>query len=384
MSNFSGNTVTLTPALITNIQNDFVTKLGSGLDVVGHYALALFFVVAGIELALFGLAWAIRQESGFGIFALKVLKLGIILAVITVFPHLLQVIINGFTQTAFQVTALNTSQYIFNPAEIWKFGFDSGIKLLQLSVTYGTTNTGMSSLYLMMGMGCLILFALIGIQIVLAVVGFYAVALVALLLLPLGAYTGSRSFLDKALSGVIKSGVRVFVVILVVGVGVTVWTQFSLTISDTTTIDKPLSLCFSALIFLVLAWKLPGYAVMAVGELGGDIFGGFPNTPNVSVNVESSGSSSSSFAGSSQSPVAAGSNMAAAASVATTASASPIAVGSSVQGSGGNLTASVNVSSSGTTSGLLGDVGKKNNTADSAKLSRGISRNTLSKLKGKF
>jgi type IV secretory pathway TrbL component len=146
-----------------------------------------------------------------------------------------------------------------------------------------------------MGFGSIVIFALIGVQIVLAVVGFYVVSLLSLLLIPFGAFVGTQGFLSRSLQGVLKAGVRVFVVIFIIGVAATVWKAFPEdAITLTTKFDQPLSLFLSALIVLALLWKLPEVAVDLVGDIKGNIWGDTSST-TVSIDAQSSSSPSASL-----------------------------------------------------------------------------------------
>jgi type IV secretion system protein TrbL len=287
----SSSGAVLSPAILGTFQDVYIDKLVTALSNISGYSLSLFYLIAAIEIAVFGLVWAVRQEELFGAFIFKVIKLGMIFFLISEYPYLLQVIIDGFTQIAFQITPTGSEKLIFNPAMIWKYGFDHGIQMMTIAVQYGTTNMAMSNLFLCLGFGSILIFALIGVQIIVAVVGFYIVSLVALLLIPFGSFVGTQSFLSRALQGVLKAGVRVFVVILLIGIAASVWSALPTdAITMTTTFDKPLSLFLSALVVLILVWKLPEMAVQLVGEIKGDIWGSRGNQQIISSPSGSSGS----------------------------------------------------------------------------------------------
>ncbi len=357
----------LNPAILGTFQDVYIDKLVTALSNISGYSLSLFYFIAAIEIAVFGLVWAVRQEELFGAFIFKVIKLGMIFFLISEYPSLLQVIIDGFTQIAFQITPTGSQKFIFNPGMLWKYGFDHGVQMISIAVQYGTTNMAMSNLFLCLGFGSILIFALIGIQIIIAVVGFYIVSLVALLLIPFGGFVGSQSFLSRALQGVLKAGVRIFIVILVVGIATSIWSALPAdAITMTTTFDKPLSLFLSALIVLLLVWKLPETGVQLVGELKGNIWG-----------PQGGGLGGSSVGGG-----AAGSTISAVNSVASGSYVSPISggdravsVGSSLSvagnaGGGGSMASatSVQVQSSAGGSGLFSAGGNKNGPKPSESL----------------
>lgn len=308
----------LTPAVFNTIQSQFIEKLSGAFGIVGTYAHHLFYLIAVIELTLFGVIWALKRDDLIADFLFKVLKLGVIFTAIAWYPLLVQALINGFTQVALQMTP-QAAGIMLKPAQIWQYGFDNSMSLLNLATQYGTANIGASMLYLALGLGTLLLFALIGAQIVLVMVMFYVVALVALLLIPFGVFAFAGNLFEKALQALFRAGVRVLVTILVIGVGVGIWQGFQIEpATTTTTLMGPLGLLFSAIVLLVLVYQLPRYAVEAVGEFratwfatargGADISAAAPATINASSSLAlvaaatqvpvNSGASASVFAGS--------------------------------------------------------------------------------------
>ncbi len=277
----------LNPLLTTLIQNDFIQAMNHLLPVVGQYAHDLFYIIAAIELSIFGILWALKRGEIISDFILKVFKLGVIFFVITSFPYLMKVLINGFTTVAFQSNQQAIS-FIFNPSELWQFGFNAGISLLNLAVHYGTLNVGMSFIYLSLGFGILLLFGLIAAHIMVIIVGFYVVSLIALLLLPFGAFTPARDMFEKGLQQIICAGVRVCVLILIISTAVMIWSQFQVdSFSPSTTIEQPLGLFFISLVFFILIVRLPNDAAKVVGKISGNLFGKSSEEVSVSVNVPS-------------------------------------------------------------------------------------------------
>ncbi|MCF6775729.1 type IV secretion system protein [Thiotrichales bacterium 19X7-9] len=278
----------LGPKLFNTIEVTFITKVNAAIDIVKGYSITILLTIAVLELVLFALAWVIKQDESLGMLAVKVLKIGMIFLFITMFPYILQQLIDGFTLIAFKVSGDEAKGYIFSAGNVWKIGFKGGISMLKLAVEYGTYNVGMSFIYLFLGFGMLIIFALIGAQIILLVSVFYAMALVALLMMPLGAFKPFEDLLHSVIQGVFKASVRVFGLILVLGVGYVVWTSSQLklpAISATTGLEKPLALFFSSLVILILAYKLPGLLAEGVGKIRSNLFESIQGQPTVSVST---------------------------------------------------------------------------------------------------
>lgn len=381
----SGATVAQSPMILGVIQNDFISKLGGAFGLVGGYASDIFYFIAVIEIVLFALVWAMKGEEGWTAFVFKIFKLAFIFFVITNYPRLLQALIDGFTHTAFTLAGSKASDTFFNPANIWQYGFDAGMQMTKLAVQYGTLNLGMSNLYMVLGFGTLILFALIGAQIILMVAGFYVVSLLALLVLPFGALFGAKNFFDRAIESVFRMGARIFALIMVLGVAVSVWSQFDLsTISNTTVLTKPLGFFFATLVFAILCWRLPSLAVDAIGKVGGSLFES-NGSPNISVSTPAGASVTSSAA----SQVAAGSQLTAATlttSGAGAAGSGSVSSAASVQASvsGGGSAAGAQVSVGGGAASGASPTAQGNNKSTKRGAEVGISRETLGKLKSTF
>ena len=69
---------TITPHVLTYIQQHAIVQLSNQFAWIRHAAMSLFAIVATIELALFGVVWALRQDTGFAALILKIFKLGVI------------------------------------------------------------------------------------------------------------------------------------------------------------------------------------------------------------------------------------------------------------------------------------------------------------------
>ncbi len=276
----------LDPKLFDSIQSGFIDAVQKGFDAVQTDATNLFYVLAGLELALFGLAWVIRQEEAFGLLVLKIVKIGLFFAFITYFPALVNYLMQGFLKEAYTVASDKGAIYLFHPGKVWEIGFKAGVSMMKLAVEYGSYNYGMSLIYLILGFGLLFMFTLIGAQIILVVTLFYLLLILTLILIPLGLIKPMEDFFYRAAQSLFKAGARVFTVAIILGVAFTLWKGFKLTnISESTGLEKPMGLFFLTLVILFLLWKLPGIMADSVGRVGGNIFDGIFGSNSTSVNV---------------------------------------------------------------------------------------------------
>ena len=269
------------PGAITLIQSTFLEKLHVAFTGVAKFALKLLYLFAVLELVVFGLIWALQRDVGWDKFFFKIIKIGLIFFIIQNYSWLLDSIMHSFAKLAGVVTS-GAAKYIFNPARIWEYGYDSGIHLLQLAVT--NNNFGTVLVLISLGLGILLFFGLLGIQMVVQMVGFYLVSFGALILLPFGAFTLSRSMLDKAVQAVLQAGIRLMGLIIIIGIAVVVWDGFQLVDMATTTefnINQSLGLFFTALLFLCLAYYLPKVLSQAFGSFGSELSYGAAAPPVV-------------------------------------------------------------------------------------------------------
>lgn len=371
---------------LENLQLGFIDKINASLSLIQSYSMSILYSLIIIELVIFGLIWAFRGSSSFGDFILKVFKIGIFISFVRYFPDILSVIINGFAYLGFKVVSDKAAIYLFNPGKVWMLGFKPGVALLKMSVEYGTLNIGMSFIYLMLGFGVLILFAVIGAQIILTVSLFYIMSLVVLLLAPFGVLSSISSLFYRSIRSLIQSGVRVLVVIIILGVAYAIWNNMGVASIDVKgTLEKPLALFFSALVFAILLYKLPSIVAESIGDLTFSIFtnnnvGGNPSASYGYMGVSNASGSSMGYNLSGQSSVLSkGDSGVAPASGSSLATASML---STIPASGGNSISpsgtGISVSASGLSVGSSAKSEKSVGRATSVR--RSISSETAKKL----
>lgn len=364
----------LTPFIFNTIQNNYIQNFSLAFGEISHYAIQLFYLLATLEICLFGLIWALRQQQMFGLFFFKIIKLGFIFFLISNYATLLNTLVNGLAVIGLGHGNEKMGELLFSPDLLWRYGFDSGISLLQLAVQYGTTNNGITAIYLILGFGVLLMITLIACQMILLVVGFYLLSLMALIFLPFGAFGLTEKFFTRSLHGLIQAAVRIFALIVVLGIGIGIWMSMSPgAFSQSTTLDQPLGLFIATLVITILCWKIPNLLARSVGEPGGELF------------AKTSGESVQSTSVTIGSPAVNLSHIAAATSLSATTSmpGSSVAAGAGLSPTAATA-ASVQVST-GSTPGLAN---LNQNVSELTKAVRiqkeGISRETLNKLKATF
>lgn len=373
-SNIPGITST---KLLDVIQFGFIEQINDKFSMLQNASITLLATVAALELAIFGLVWVIKQDEGIGLLVIKFLKIGLFFVIIQSFPMILQAVLGLFIKVGYIIAPEDSQKLLFSPAHIWDYGFKSGVSMLKLSAEYGSLNFGFAMIYLVLGFGTLLIYAAIGAQVIVATIFFYFMAVVALIVIPLGVLKPMQDFFNKAIQHLIRAGVRLFAVILVLGVAFTILSSLKPdVVSKSTSIEIPLALFFAGFVIMILIYKLPTLLCDAIGKPGGNIFEGMSSSsgaPSVSVNTSSSGSMTPSL---NVSAVGTAASMSGSAGV----GASSVQAGSSVVTSGAP---SVNVSSNVTTTSGAASIqgGKKGKMDDATSVNRSISDSTIKKIK---
>ncbi|CAL7962558.1 type IV secretion system protein TrbL [Gammaproteobacteria bacterium] len=368
----SGNNTTIDVGAITLIQSTFLGNLKKAFSTVATYALNLLYFFAVLEIVVFGIVWALQRDVGWDKLFFKIIKIGLIFFIIQNYEYLLGTVMESFARlSGVVINNAGTVKYVFNPAKIWQYGYDSGVHLLQLS-TAGS-NIGLAMIQVSLGMGILLVFGLLGIQMVLQMVGFYAVSLGALILLPFGAFTLGRGMFDKAVQTVFQAGIRLMALIIIVGIAVVIWDGFQLIDMATTTnfnINQPLGLFFTGLLFCNLAFYLPKVLSQAVGSFSHDFLDGVSSAPVVihgpgaaSVSVETGGASDMRVATTIEASGAPAGGYAGGGEISAAAAAAPVSV--NVAPAGGSMEAKM----------------ARETMAQASYLSKSVSESTVKKIK---
>jgi len=362
---------TIDPGVVTLIQSAFLEHINAAFSTTAHYATNLLYLFAAIELAVLGLVWALQKDAAWEKLFFKIIKIGLIFFIIRNYTWLLNTIIYSFAQLAgVVINDSSIAQYVFNPAKIWQYGYNIGVHILQLAAN--SNLIGISLIQVSLGVGILLVFGLLGIQMVIQIVGFYLVSFGSLILLPFGALASGRNMFDKAVQAVLKAGLRLMVLIIIIGIAVVTWSGFELIDLATTTnfnLNQPLGLFFTALLFLCLAIYLPKVVSEAVGDLSGNMLES--NQPGTTTIHESAAAITTASAGGMA-------NIQAATTIASgTGSSSSYEGGSSIASAATIPTTSTSTQTGGNLNGkATGEI-----MAQASNLSKSISENTVKKIK---
>ena len=195
------------------VQDVIVAQLQAGFERVQAVAWPLLYGFAVLELVLVGLGIALGQRAVAGELIGKIIKIGFIVFLIHNYGTLLQAILAGFSWIGEGVgggSVMATVQdAMARPGQLWSLGYDPALRLFDVAAKADAQQPGIALIYTVLGFGLLLSFGLIAAQVVFAIVAFYGVALVGLLLVPLGIFRPTEGLLDRALGQILAAAARV-------------------------------------------------------------------------------------------------------------------------------------------------------------------------------
>ena len=258
----------INPNIINLLQIGLTHHLNNSLQIVSHISIQLVYLFAAFEFAFFGIAWAFNRNGDFARLVIKTFYIGFIFFIIYHFNELLTYLIRGFLYIGEKIAPEHALKILSSPAEILRYGFDSSIAILKLAVHYGATNLGGSLLYLIIGFGALIAFAIIAAQALCLFVAFYCIALAALIILPLSVFSPLRNTLGQSIQKLLQAGIKIIILMVILSVATSLWIAYPLlTVSPTESFIPLLGFFFSVLVTLFLTLRLPNLAAAAVGSI---------------------------------------------------------------------------------------------------------------------
>lgn len=255
--------------VVTLLQNSLLDHVQSGVTKITDYAQSLIYVLAIIEIGLLGLLWTIHQDSLWGELIFKIIKIGLIFFIVSNAPYLLKLVAQSFAEISAKIGGQSgASSYIVNPGKLWSFVYDFCVKLLKNAAKLGP-DTSLALTQIALAFGIIVSMVMLIVQVILQLTAFYLVSIFSLLFLPLGVLNVGQPFIGNSVTQVLRAGVRVFVVLFIVSVSITIWSSFGLGDQGSNlelTLNNSLGMFISAFVFAYLATKLPNIIAQTVGH----------------------------------------------------------------------------------------------------------------------
>jgi type IV secretion system protein TrbL len=245
----------------------FTQYIDSGFGLVQGDVRWLAGVLIAIDITLAGLFWALApDEDVLARLIKKTLYIGVFAFIIGNFNNLAQTIYNSFAGLGIEAGGGTLSQaQLLQPGRLAQVGIDAGQPILaSISSLMGFTsffdNFIQIAILLIAWLIVVISFFIMAIQIFISLIEFKLTTLAGFVLVPFGLFGRTAFLAEKVLGNVVSSGVKVLVLAVIVGIGSTIFGQFTTGFNNPPTISDALTLILAALSLLGLTIFAPGIA----------------------------------------------------------------------------------------------------------------------------
>ena len=245
----------------------FTQYIDSGFGLVQGDVRWLAGVLIAIDITLAGLFWALApDEDVLARLIKKTLYIGVFAFIIGNFNNLAQIIYNSFAGLGIEAGGGTLSQaQLLQPGRLAQVGIDAGQPILtSISSLMGFTsffdNFIQIAILLIAWLIVVISFFIMAIQLFVSLIEFKLTTLAGFVLVPFGLFGRTAFLAEKVLGNVVSSGVKVLVLAVIVGIGSTIFSQFTTGFNNPPTISDALTLILAALSLLGLTIFAPGVA----------------------------------------------------------------------------------------------------------------------------
>ena len=245
----------------------FTQYIDSGFGLVQGDVRWLAGVLIAIDITLAGLFWAMApDEDVLTRLIKKTLYINVFAFIIGNFNNLAQIIYNSFAGLGIEAGGGTLSQaQLLQPGRLAQVGIDAGQPILaSISGLMGFVsffdNFIQIAILLIAWLIVVISFFIMAIQLFVSLIEFKLTTLAGFVLVPFGLFGRTAFLAEKVLGNVVSSGVKVLVLAVIVGIGSTIFGQFTSGFNNPPTISDALTLILAALALLALSIFGPGIA----------------------------------------------------------------------------------------------------------------------------
>jgi type IV secretion system protein TrbL len=254
--------------IIDQFLETFTRYIDSGFGLLGGEVGYLATTLAAIDVTLAGLFWSWgTDEDILARLVKKTLFVGVFAFLIGNWNSLARAIFESFAGLGLKAsgTGLSSADFL-RPGKIAQVGLDAGRPILDsISGLMGYVsffeNFIQIAVLLFAWIVVLLAFFILAIQLFITLIEFKLTTLAGFVLIPFGLFGKTAFAAERVLGNVISSGVKVLVLAVIVGIGSTLFSQFTAGFGgNQPTIDNAMALVLGALSLLGLGIFGPGIA----------------------------------------------------------------------------------------------------------------------------
>ena len=245
----------------------FTQYIDSGFGLVQGDVRWLAGVLIAIDITLAGLFLALApDEDVIARLIRKTLYIGVFAYIIANYNNLAQIIYNSFAGLGIKAGGgtLSSTQ-LLQPGRVAQVGIDAGQPILtSISGLMGFAsffdNFIQIAILLIAWLIVVISFFVMAIQLFVSLIEFKLTTLAGFVLVPFGLFGRTAFLAEKVLGNVVSSGVKILVLAVIIGIGSTIFGQFTGGFNNPPTINDALTLILASLAMLALSIFGPGIA----------------------------------------------------------------------------------------------------------------------------
>ena len=253
--------------VIDTFLNTFTTYIDSGFGLLKPEVAFIATTLIVIDVTLAALFWSWGADDDIiARLVKKTLFVGVFAYLISNWNNLAQIVFNSFSGLGLKAAGSSLSAADFlHPGKIAQVGLDAGRPLLtSISGLMGYVsffeNFIQIVVLLFAWVMVLLAFFILAIQLFVTLIEFKLSTLAGFVLIPFGLFGKSAFMAERVLGNVISSGIKVLVLAVIVGIGSTLFSQFTTASGPQPSIDDAMAIVLAALSLLGLGIFGPGIA----------------------------------------------------------------------------------------------------------------------------
>jgi len=253
--------------IIDNFLGTFTQYIDSGFGLVSGDVHWLATSLIAIDITLAGLFWAMApDEDVIARLIRKTLYIGLFAFIIGNFNSLAQIIFGSFAGLGLEAGGGSLTQsQLLQPGRLAQVGIDAGKPILNaISGMIGFTsffaNFIQIAVLFIAWLIVILSFFVMAIQLFVTLIEFKLTTLTGFVLVPFGLFGRTAFLAEKVLGNVVASGIKVLVLAVIIGIGSTIFGQFTTGFANPPTINDALTLILASLSLLGLSIFGPGIA----------------------------------------------------------------------------------------------------------------------------
>jgi type IV secretion system protein TrbL len=245
----------------------FTSYIDSGFGLLGGEVTFIATTLIVIDVTLAALFWTMGEgDDIIARLIKKTLFVGIFAYIIGNWNGLAKIVFNSFAGLGIKASGSSLSANdLLHPGKIAQVGLDAGRPLLDsISGLMGYVSffeNFIQIIVLLLAWAIVLLaFFILAIQLFITLIEFKLATLCGFVLIPFGLFGKTAFMAERVLGNVISSGVKVLVLAVIIGIGSTLFSQFTSAPTAQPTIEDAMAIVLAALTLLGLGIFGPGIA----------------------------------------------------------------------------------------------------------------------------